>query len=167
MKALFEEYSGVVISIFCVISVLGILFFGITDKNGNRGIYNILGAEVNNSSSTEAPDNGSYNAMDGYANKTKPTVEQRKTRIVAGTVYNITDLFKVTDSKGDDATISKITSITLNDVSGDVDKTSSYASDTKSITFPGKGTYTIVMKIKDRQTGKRTTISTNVLVNSR
>lgn len=65
MKALFEEYSGVVISIFCVISVLGILFFGITDKNGNRGIYNILGAEVNNSSSTEAPDNGSYNAMDG------------------------------------------------------------------------------------------------------
>lgn len=160
MKLVIEHYGKFMLEAIVVIAVTGIIFLGLTDANGNMGIFAVTGAHLE----VEAENYLNYtdfkNVYKTESEKSAPHITWYGGRIVAGT-HALSDYIKATDYAGNNLGF-LVQSITAPDGS---DCLSSYNQDTTEISLLQMGVYTVTVSAEDD--GKRTTKATvQIPVNS-
>lgn len=138
MREIFEQYGKCVLEGLICITLLSIVFVGVTDECGNRGIYAIVGAQID----TKSIDYRIYKDMretfKEESEKSPPCVCFNGSRLEIGS-HVLNDYIKALDYEG------KELSLTIQSIkdSSDVEWIESYCSDTGIIYFSRPGVYRI------------------------
>lgn len=166
MKELMKQYGGIVLAGVVLIVMFVLLFSGITDAQGNRGIIKIVAARLD----TEGTDYAAYTDYDTYeteSTKTAPEITYQDAGYLPVGTVNFLSNVTATDYAGrtlsnagsavDDGErntgylkITRVEDISGNDLSANIN------ADTGEITFPAAGIYEVTIRAQDDGYRKRT-----------
>lgn len=159
MKELMKQYGGFVLAGVVLLVLLILLFSGVTDEQGNRGIIKIVAAKLD----TEGTDYAAYTDYDTYkteSTKTAPEITYQDIGYFPVGTVNFLQHVTATDYAGrrlsnagsvvDDAEKGsgylKITN--LEDASGN-DLSANINAETGEITLPEAGIYEVTIRAQD------------------
>lgn len=162
MKAIIEQYGKFIMTGTVLAAFWAVIFFGMTDENGNRGIMHVIGANF----ADIDIDYGAYSdygTMMSEGQKQKPVITTvANTYMCAGIAYPVANLVKAADYAGHalPVTVDGIQNESGNDVMH------IYQADTGKITFPDGGIYEFIVHAVDE--GNRSTcVQLKIPVNKR
>lgn len=128
-----------------LVVLLILLFFGVTDEQGNRGIIRIVAVRLD----TEGTDYAAYTDYDIYeteSTKTAPEIIYQDTGYLPVGTVNFLDNVTVTDYAGKSSGYLKIANLeeaSSNDLSANIN------TETGEITFPEAGIYEVTIRAQD------------------
>lgn len=138
MRQIIEAYGKFLLDALVVVLLMGFLFATVTDDAGNRGIFQIIGANLE----TGGNDYSSYTDFDVYeaeSKKSAPAITYDAS-VLAGTGRNRLDSFiRASDDTGKELPF-YVTSIQS---PGHEELIASYQPDTSEIEFLEPGIYTV------------------------
>lgn len=144
MKEIIKQYGGFILEAIVFALLCFFLFTNITDNNGNKGVFAIIGSNI----PTVNVDYDTYSDFTSFkieAEKTSPEIEYKRTDQMYTVSNLLADYIKVTTYSGNPAHIKVLS---LNDENGN-DCTSAYNETDGTITFSNPGIYTIRLKATD------------------
>lgn len=150
MKAVFQEYAGVIVAVI-VASVLFFFLHNITDGKGNHGIWEILESVAE--SGEEDIKMTDLGAIKNYSARTKPEVFFQRMdengawqEIRAGEEISLYDFLSGVDC---DSTPVELSILKIESADGQEDLTDTFDATDGSICFPHKGSYSIYIHMID------------------
>lgn len=149
MKIVIEQYGRFILDGIVVVAVMVIIFLGLSDANGNKGIFKVTGAqlEIENVDYTAYTDfKGTYKTE---SEKTKPKITFTGVRVATGNLV-LSDYIKATDYTGASLFI-QISSILSPEGDELID---GYNTETTAITLLEPGVYTIKVSATDSSSHK-------------
>lgn len=144
MEKILKEYGPFLLAGFILVMLLAVILSGITDEDGNRGIFRIIGAKLD----VESADYASYTDFDTYqaeAGKSFPEIAFNGAVGVYTGVMALSDYVKAVDFAG---AALPVTFVGLEDISGN-DLSGSYNPGTGEITFSEPGIYCLTVSATD------------------
>ena len=162
MKYIIDVYGRVLLSGIAVAMLLLLLLFGIQDSAGNRGIFQMIGANLK----IEEKDYREYSDFEFYRNeceKELPRIAyEQDGMLYAGEEIPVTDFIKASDGEGNPLGLRVLK---VKYASGR-DMTECFHGDSGSIMFPEAGIFQFIVAAKD-VSGKKYTCEISVPVNGR
>lgn len=159
MQEIIKVYGKFLISAIVVVLLLAILFGTITDENGNRGIFKIVGAHLD----TGAQEKWNYREFENLqAENLKPAPEisfNGSREITVGSIL-LTNYLTAADCEGNFLPV-KIIEV-RNPLGEDI--TGNYQSDSEDLLLPVEGIYTIKVSAVDA-CNKKTVVQIKIPVN--
>ena len=150
MKQLFDIYGKFLLEAAIVVTLILLLFAGISDENGNRGMLKMIGAKI----PVNSVDYSSYTDYDSYqteSTKEAPVIHlQLQTMIKKGSC-KLSDCILAEDYAANPLSI-KVISVKAPD---DMDITGNCNLETTEIVFEQPGVYTVTVSAKDDANRKR------------
>ena len=144
MEKILKEYGPFLLAGFVLVMLLTVILSGITDEDGNRGIFLVIGAKLE----VESADYTSYTDFDTYqaeAGKSLPEIVfEGGTGVYTGVVA-LADYVRAVDFAG---AALPINFVGLEDIFGN-DLSGSYDPGTGEITFSGPGIYCLTVSATD------------------
>ena len=144
MEKILKEYGPFLLAGFVLVMLLAVILSGITDEDGNRGIFRIIGAKLD----VESAEYTSYTDFDTYqteAGESLPEIAFDGTMGVYTGVMALADYVRAVDFSG--AALS-VSFVGLEDISGN-DLSGSYNAETGEITFSEPGIYCLTVSAMD------------------
>lgn len=161
MKLVIEHYGKFMLEGIVIFAVCGILVCGLTDENGNHGIFAVMGEQLEVSNENYLAYTDFADTYKAESEKTPPKISWHAGRIETG-VHVLSDYIKVTDYAGN-ALAFQVMEIEAPDGTKGL---SSYNPDTTEIGLSQMGVYKVTLFAKDD--GKRITRSVvQIPVNSK
>lgn len=150
MKQVIEQYGKFILSSIIVFAVLYVIFEGLMDNEGNRGIFAVIGAQIK-------VDNVNYNTYVDFQNvykaeseKEAPQIRFENIRLITG-IHALSNYIKAVDYAGNPLAI-KVLSVCAPD---GTNLLASYNNNTTEFLMSQVGIYTAkVLAVDD---GNRTT----------
>ena len=144
MKEIIRQYGGFFVEAIVLVSLCFFLFINITDNNGNKGVFAIIGSNI----PTVNVDYGTYSDFASFkseAAKTAPDIEYKRTDQMYTISNLLSDYIGTTTYSGNAAHIKVLS---LNDENGN-DCLEAYNETDGTITFSNPGIYVIRIKATD------------------
>lgn len=144
MEEIMKAYGGYVLEAFVAICLVSMLLYGVVDDNGNRGVFKIIGANIQ----IENTDYAEYkDFQEGYLEESKkepPKIIYTDICLRVGSV-KLSDHIKASDFNGNAIPI-KIESIKSTD---EIELLDTYNPATAEIVFERPGIYTLIASAVD------------------
>lgn len=150
MKQIFDVYGRFLLEAAVVVTLIVLLFTGISDENGNRGIFRMIGAKL----PVNSVDYSGYADYDTYhveSIKDAPVIHFQIGEMIKKGNYKLSDCIVAEDYAANSLPI-KIISVKAPD---DTDVTGECDLDTTEIVFHESGVYTVTVSAKDDVNHKR------------
>lgn len=158
MREIIKEHGGAMFTAAVVISILTIIFFAVTDSDGNRGIVKIIAAHMN----TEGIDYNAYVDYGAYQTeiaKDTPVIEYQGTGSFAPGTVQVADYVKAHDYNGQELAV-KLIKFCNSDGQELVDQMDATSG---TITFGTAGIYSFTVRAVDAG-NRKTTVEIHVPV---
>lgn len=152
MEAILKNYGKFLIAGVCLVLLLALLLVGITDEQGNRGIFKIIGARL----AVSGTDYTAYSDFDTYGIESEKSYPEITFDGLAGMnvgVRKITDYVTAVDFAG---TALPIRFVKFEDAMGN-DLTDTVNAATMEIPFPAPGIYKVTVAAIDNENRKTVT----------
>lgn len=150
MKQVFDIYGKFLLEAAVVVTLIVLLFVGISDGNGNRGIPRMIGAKIP-LSSIDYGGYTDYNSYQSESSKEAPDIHFQFQEMLEKGSCKLSDYILAEDYAANPVQI-KIVSIIAPD---GTDVTENCNLDTTEIVFEESGIYTVTVSAKDNANRKR------------
>jgi len=144
MKLVIEHYGKFLLEGLVVVALMALIFTGLTDENGNKGIFAVTGAQIQ----VEAVDYQSYsdfkNTYKAESEKENPKITSACQRLAAG-AHTLSSYITAEDNAGQPLDI-RVSSIKSPD---GVEILDTYNADTSEILLTEPGEYLVTVSAVD------------------
>lgn len=150
MKQIFDVYGRFLLEAAVVVTLIVLLFAGISDENGNRGVLRMIGAKLP-VNSVDYNGYADYNVYEAESTKDAPVIRLQLGTMIKKGNCKLSDCIVAEDYAANTLPIT-IISVKAPD---DTDVTGDCNLDTTDIVFHNAGVYTVTVSAKDDVNHKR------------
>lgn len=146
MEQIIRQYGRFLLEAAVFAVLMWLLFAGITDEEGNRGILRILGAEVE--IEEEIPERVDVSCYEQECEVSAPVISYTAEGILYTGEYQVAEILSAVDSTGNPLTVR------VKSVSHPRGGVQTYTADVESIVFQERGIYTLCAMAVDASNRK-------------
>lgn len=145
MKQVMDSFGKFILEAIVLIIFIALLFTSVTDDSGNKGILNIIGAQLQ-TGGTDYYSYADFNVYETESKKEAPVISYNGagTTLYTGSII-LSDYIKAVDQTGNEIPV-KVLSIRNQD---DIELIDTYNPDTTEIILSQPGIYTIKLSAVD------------------